>query len=74
MAKERKRVAGELAAWQVIRIAMMFGGQPVEPSRINPYREAVEAPREKTPEEVEYQNRRNWKVLDAFFGGKCWKR
>lgn len=74
MAKERKRVAGELAAWQVVRIAMLFGGNPIEPSRINPYREVVQGTREKTPEEVEYQNRRNWKVLDEFFGSGQLKR
>lgn len=37
MAEERKRVAGELAAWHVGMVAAMLGGD-VQPSEINPYR------------------------------------
>lgn len=37
MAEEKKRFAGELAAWHVASIAAMFGSQ-VSPAEINPYR------------------------------------
>ena len=72
MATERKRLMGELTAWHVIRIGMMFGGKPIEPNKINPYREP-EPVKRKTAEETAYQNVRNMKVLDAFFGGGAWK-
>ncbi len=37
MAAEKKRVLGELAAWQLAGIAAMFGTQ-ISPTEINPYR------------------------------------
>lgn len=37
MAGERKRVAGELAAWHIAMIAGMFGTQ-LSPTDLNPYR------------------------------------
>jgi len=74
MAGERKRVMGELAAWQVEAIVgRMFGGKPADIKRMNPYRES-EPYKRKTVAEIDYQNRRNWMVLDEFFGSKAWKR
>lgn len=37
MARERKRVMGQLAAFEISMIASMFGGEQIDPDTINPY-------------------------------------
>lgn len=39
MAREKRRILGQLAAYQIAMIASMFGGGEVSPDEINPYRE-----------------------------------
>ncbi len=41
MAKEKKRILGELAAYEVSWVAKMLTGENLDPRRINPYRETV---------------------------------
>lgn len=70
MAAERKRVMGELAAWQVCAIAAVVGGDPPDPQAINPYRTgppAVEPEKSESRQEVE--NRIGWNVLRKAFAG-----
>jgi hypothetical protein len=69
MLRGREGFVGPLVGWICsIVLRSGFRGQYIEPDRLNPFREA---PRyvEKTQEEIEYQNRRNWVLLDKFFGG-----
>lgn len=42
MAGERRRVAGELAAWHVAMVATMLGAKNVNVQELNPYRERAE--------------------------------
>ena len=45
MADEKKRVAGELAAWHIAQIVAMFG-EKVDPGQLNPYRVVSRAEKE----------------------------
>lgn len=56
---------GYLCAW----IALKLTGEKINPDQLNPYGRSTRprVVKEKTPEEIEYQNRRSWKLLDAYF-------
>jgi hypothetical protein len=67
MANERKRIAGELSAWQVSEIVARVTGEQLDPGTINPYRkrEVVEvASKENTPA----SKARFWNAVGALFG------
>lgn len=46
MALEKKRVLGELAAYQVAWVAKLTTGETIDPHTINPYRERRSEPAE----------------------------
>lgn len=66
MAEERKRVMGELAAWQVAVIAAMFGAQ-LDAAEINPYRVASAA---EIAARAKQEKARFWASLQIGWFGK----
>lgn len=44
MAAERKRIMGEIAAWQVCELAKRINGEQLNPVELNPYQPPVQLP------------------------------
>ena len=58
MVEERKRVMGELAAWQVGNIAVMLGGEMPDIEKLNPYaNEYVESDAKKEADQQRFFGR-----------------
>lgn len=69
MDRGRKQFVGEQIGFVCSWIALKLTGEKIHPDELNPYAAPKKRTpfQEKTPEEVEYQNQRSWKLLDAFF-------
>lgn len=65
MAAEKKRIAGELAAFQIAWIARMLTGEKVDPRDINPYG-PIRTWTPRSEEEQRVRNVRFFKVLDIY--------
>jgi hypothetical protein len=69
MYREKRRVSGELVAYQIAWIARMLGGGNIDPQDINPYGER--RPVKVKPKAMrEAENRVGWKLLQRGILGR----
>jgi hypothetical protein len=69
MCAEKKRVMGEVAAWQVCAIVGAFAGESPDPRSINPYRPDVK-PVEKSETQKRIENEVGWRLIQRGLFGK----
>lgn len=67
MARERKRVSGELAGCEMAWLALNFTGEKLDPNDLNPYRETT-APKKKSLARIEMESQAGWALIDRYFG------
>ena len=69
MARERKRVWGELAGVQMAHLSRIMTGAKIDPNDLNPYALRPPAP-PKSEAAIQRESDLAWKLLDRFFGGE----
>lgn len=70
MCAERKRVEGELIAWQLLHIGgSVWGGLPQDLDALNPYRQSELPKTGKSDGQIDRENRVGWgKLKEAWVG------
>lgn len=67
MARERKRVMGEIAGFEMAWLALKLTGEKIDPIELNPYREAA-PPKKKSEARIEMESQAGWRLIDQYFG------
>jgi len=70
MARERKRVDGELVAYEIAWIVQLITGEQIDPDAINPYRTGKPIKkRQRSRARINAENNAGWALMDRFMGG-----
>ena len=70
MSSERKRVEGELVAWQLLHIGgAVWGGLPQEVDALNPYRQSEPPKTGKSAGQIDRESKVGWDKLKKAWVG-----